>query len=76
MVEVVKYSVGNINAGLLPKDIESEQQQKAKVLIEGIRKTRKELVIEEFEPIGNPKKEIHKIIALWNANILIIGHHK
>jgi nucleotide-binding universal stress UspA family protein len=78
IIYVVEESVGSIDAGLLPVDIENLGISKAKAFINEIRTCFKTIPIEEFIPIGVPHKEIQKLISLWEPDLLVIGqetHH-
>lgn len=74
IVEVIEFSAGNIDAGILPLDIEKENQTKAKTNIDQLKSLFPNIKITEFEPIGKPVKEINKIIKRNNIDMLIIGH--
>lgn len=74
LIEVTNYSVGNVEAGVMPADFDKAGVLRSKAHIEEIKKTYPNLSIEEFEPIGVPDKELNQTIKLWDANILVIGH--
>ncbi|MDY7396876.1 universal stress protein [Aureibaculum sp. 2210JD6-5] len=74
IVEVTNLSIGNIDAGIIPQDIEKANQFKAKINIEQVKSLFPKVNIKEFEPIGKPVEEIKKIIELYNGDMLIIGH--
>ena len=76
IAEITKYSTGNIPGGVMPIEAEKVNQQRAKTYIDEIRQVYPSLIIEEFVPIGNPEVELKKIIKLWEADLLVIGHHK
>ena len=76
LICVTKPSMGNIDAGITPAQFEKAMQRRSDLLIDEINITHPEAKFEEFDPIGNPKKEIENIIALWKPDMLIIGHHK
>ena len=75
LVEVTNFSTGNIDAGVLPEDAEKAGQIAAKTHIETVKANFPGVVFKEFEPIGNPRKEIDEVIESWGADLLIIGHH-
>lgn len=72
---VTKPSMGNIDAGITPVEVEKAMQRRSDLLIDEISITHPEVKFEEFDPIGNPEKEIRNVIALWKPDMLIIGHH-
>ncbi len=74
IVEVTNYSVGNIDAGVLPEEADKASQIQAKAKVEQLKSLFPNTVIKEFEPIGKPTDEIKKIIETWGADMLIIGH--
>jgi len=75
IAEITTYSMGNIDAGILPFDAEKAMQQRAKTYIDEIKQLYPDLLIQEFVPIGKPHIEIKKIINIWGADMLVIGHH-
>jgi len=75
IAEITKYAMGNIDAGIMPFDAEKANQQRAKTYIDEIKQQYPDMSIQEFVPIGKPDIEIQKIIKLWGADMLIIGHH-
>ncbi len=75
IAEITNYAIGNIDAGVLPYDVELANQKRAKKHINEIRLMHPGMVIKEFLPIGNPDIEIMKIIKFWKADLLVIGHH-
>jgi nucleotide-binding universal stress UspA family protein len=75
IIYVVRYSIGNIAAGVMPFEIEENEKEKAIKLIDKIKKNHPEVKITDFETIGLPIQEILKITKNWEAELLIIGHH-
>ncbi|WP_452598323.1 universal stress protein [Pontimicrobium sp. MEBiC01747] len=75
VIYVTNYSIGNIEAGVLPNVVEQQLQQRHDILMDEINITHPAIEIHEFDPIGRPEKEIENIISLWKPNLLIIGHH-
>ena len=59
----------------MPFEAEKANQQRAKKYVDEIKQVYSELEIKEFVPIGIPEIELKKIIELWEADLLIIGHH-
>ncbi len=74
LIEVTNYSIGAVEAGVMPIDLENAGVLQSKAHIEQIKKVYPNLHIEEFEPIGIPDKELNETIKLWDADILVIGH--
>ena len=75
VIYVVRYSIGNIDAGILSIEIEQQEKENAVNLIDKIKKENPEIRFQDLEVIGRPDKEIGKEIQHWNADLLIIGHH-
>lgn len=75
LVSVTDYSIGNMDAGISPKEIEDTGQAQAKAHVKDLLSRHGDLNIVEFEPIGRPDLEINKVIDDWQADLLIIGHH-
>jgi len=75
IVYVVRYSIGNIAAGIMPYEIEENEKEKAIELIRKIEINNPSVKITDFETVGLP---IHKIIKMtddWDADLIVIGHH-
>ncbi|MDX1828250.1 MAG: universal stress protein [Lutibacter sp.] len=75
IVYVVRYSIGNIAAGIMPFEIEENEKEKAIKLINKIKSNNPEIKITDFETIGLPILKIIKMTEDWDAELLIIGHH-
>ncbi len=75
IISIIKYSLGNIEAGILPQVIEKENEKQAMKSINKIKNEHKDVLISNFETVGIPEKEIIKQIKIWNADLLILGHH-
>lgn len=75
MVSITKYSLGNIDAGVLPQEIEKANELRTKKLIDKIKKEHSNVTIVDLEIVGIPEKEIIKEIKRWKADLLILGHH-
>lgn len=74
IIEVTNYSVGAVEAGIMPADFEKAGVLHSKAHINQIKKAYPNLHIDEFEPIGIPDKELNTAIKLWGADLLVIGH--
>jgi nucleotide-binding universal stress UspA family protein len=75
IVYVIRYAIGNIDAGVLPIEIEEHEKENAIELINNIKKEYPEINIQDFETIGYPAEEINKLIQKWEADLLVLGHH-
>ena len=75
IVHIVRFAMGNIDAGILPKDVEEKEKEQAIQLINKIKEEHGDVKIQDFETIGRPVKEINHEIKEWEADLLIIGHH-
>ncbi len=75
IVYVVRYSIGNIAAGIMPFVIEENEKEKAITLMDKIKKNNPKIKISDFETIGLPLHKIIKMTEDWDAELLIIGHH-
>lgn len=75
IVYVVRYSIGNIAAGIMPFEIEANEKEKAIELIKKIKINNPEIEINDFETIGLPLNKIVKMTEDWDAELLIMGHH-
>lgn len=75
IIYVIRYSIGNVDKGILPVRIEEYEKERAIALVGKIKNQHPEIKISELEPIGHPIDEIHKAIDLWKPDLFIIGHH-
>lgn len=75
IVAIINYSLGNIDAGVLPQDIEKVNIAQVKNLVKKIKTKHSNIVIKDFETVGVPEAEISKKIDEWEADLLILGHH-
>jgi nucleotide-binding universal stress UspA family protein len=74
IISIIKYAMGNIDAGVLPSEVEKANELRTIKLIEKIKKEHPNTIIKDFVTVGIPVKEIHKGIKEWKADLLIIGH--
>ncbi|MHB1148275.1 MAG: universal stress protein [Lutibacter sp.] len=75
IIYVIRFSIGNVDTGILPVKIEEYEKERAIELVEKIKKQHPEIKISDIEPIGLPITEINKAIVNWKPNLFIIGHH-
>jgi len=75
IIYVVRYSPGNIPAGIFPADVQAQEKERAIELIDKIKSEHPEVKIQDFETLGRPADEINKTIQKWDADMLVIGHH-
>lgn len=75
LIYVIRFSVGNIDAGVLPIKIEDLEKERAVKLVEKIKKEHPKVKISDIEPIGLPIKEINLAIDNLKPDLFIIGHH-
>lgn len=75
IISVIKYSLGNIDAGILPQNIEKRNEKQAINNINKIKSEHRDVLISDFETVGIPEKEIIKQIKIWKSDLLILGHH-
>ncbi|MBK5209371.1 MAG: universal stress protein [Flavobacteriaceae bacterium] len=62
IIYVVRFSTGNIDAGVLPVKIEEYEKERALALVAKIKNQHPEIKISDIEPIGFPITEINKAI--------------
>lgn len=75
IIYVIRYSPGNIPAGIFPADVQAQEKDKAIKIIDKIKSEHPEVKIHDFETLGRPAEEISTTIRKWDADLLIIGHH-
>ena len=75
VVSIIKYAMGNIDAGILPTEVEKANEIRALKIIKKIKNSHPNAIIKDFVIVGIPEREISKIIKEWKADLLVIGHH-
>lgn len=75
IIYVIRFSIGNVEKGILPVRIEEYEKERAIELVEKIKKQHPDIKISDIEPIGRPFEEINKAIDHWKPDLFIIGHH-
>jgi nucleotide-binding universal stress UspA family protein len=75
IIYVIRFSTGNIDAGVLHIEIEEYEKERAVELVGKIKNEHPEIKISDIEPIGRPISEINKAIENWKPDLFIIGHH-
>jgi len=75
IISIIKYSLGNIDAGILRQDIEKENEKQVIKSINKIKNEHKDVLISNFETVGILEKEIIKQVKIWKVDLLILGHH-
>lgn len=76
IVIVSNYTVGYIDAGISPQEEDRELQLKMIEKIKKIVNDFPEKNIQYFVPIGDPEKEIKKLIDTLSIELLVLEHHK
>ena len=75
LIDVARLSIGYIDAGIYPGDIEELNRLRAEKTIEQIKKRFPQYQFVDFEPVGDPVEEIKSIIDDWKPDLLVLGHH-
>lgn len=75
LIYVIRFSPGNIPAGIFPADVQAQEKERAIELIDKIKSENPEVKIHDFETLGRPAEEIDKTIKKWDADLLVIGNH-
>ncbi len=75
IIYVIRFSIGNVEKGILPIKIEDYEKERAIELVGKIKKQHPDIKISDIEPIGHPIAEINKAIDYWKPDLFIIGHH-
>jgi nucleotide-binding universal stress UspA family protein len=76
LIDVARLSLGYIEAGIYPEDLEEINRQRAEKTVEKVKGQYPDMEFVDFEPVGDPVEEIKEIIKEWKPDILIVGHHK
>ena len=76
LIDVARLSIGYIDAGIYPGDMEELNRMRAEKTIEGIKEEFPQYSFVDFEPVGDPVSEIQHIIESWKPDMLVLGHHK
>ena len=75
LIYVIRFSPGNIPAGIFPADVQAQEKERAIELIDKVKSERPDVKMHDFETLGRPAEEIIKTIQKWDADLLVIGHH-
>lgn len=75
IIYVIRFSTGNIDAGILPVKIEEYEKERAVKLVKKLKNEHPYLKISDMEPIGLPIKKINQAINQEKPDLFIIGHH-
>ncbi|HEY9170365.1 MAG TPA: universal stress protein [Lutibacter sp.] len=75
IIYVIRFSIGNVEKGILPVKIEEYEKVRAIELVGKIKDQNPVIKISDIEPIGLPIPEINKAIENWKPDLFIIGHH-
>ena len=75
VIYIVPYAMGNIDAGIFPTDIEKQELEDAKTLLDSIKNDYDKVDITNIVSVGKPIDEIEQIIGNWQADLFVIGHH-
>ncbi len=76
LIDVARLSLGYIEAGIYPEDLEEVNRLRAEKTVEKVKAQYPDMKFVDFEPVGDPVEEIKEIIKEWNPDILVVGHHK
>ena len=75
IIYVIRFSLINVDAGVLPIKIEDYEKQRAMELAEKIKKNHPGIKIKDIETVGLPIDEITATIDRWKPDLFILGHH-
>ncbi|MGV8946593.1 MAG: universal stress protein [Lutibacter sp.] len=75
IIYVIRFSLINVDAGVLPIKIEDYEKQRAMELAEKIKKNHPGIKIKDIETVGLPIDEITAAIDRWKPDLFILGHH-
>ena len=76
LVDVAKLSVGYIEAGYYPVDLEEIDKKRAEKTVEMLKKQYPDIEFADFELVGDPVEELKSVVKEWKPDMLVIGHHK
>ncbi|MDC7226898.1 MAG: universal stress protein [Spirochaetales bacterium] len=76
LTDIARLSVGYIEAGIYPTDLEDIDRQRAEKTVERIKEQYPDIDFAEFESVGDPVEELRTIITDWKPDMLVVGHHK
>ena len=76
LIDVARLSLGYIEAGIYPEDLEEINRQRAENTVGKIKEQYPDMNFVDFEPIGDPVEEIKEIVKKWEPDMLVTGHHK
>ena len=76
LVDVARLSVGYIEAGIYPVDLEELDKMRAERAVERIKKQFPDVSFTDFELVGDPVEELKTVVDEWKPDMLVVGHHK
>lgn len=76
LIDVAKLSVGYIEAGIYPTDLEDIDRKRAERTVERIKGLYPSIEFTDFELVGDPVEELKMVVKEWEPDMLIVGHHK
>ena len=76
IADVARISIGYIDGGIYPEDLEEFNRLRAERTVEQIKARYPDYEFVDFEPIGDPVLEIKNIVEEWKADLLVVGHHR
>lgn len=76
LIDVAKLSIGYIEAGIYPADLEEIDRMRAERTIEKIENDFPDVNFVDFEQVGDPVEEIKTVIKDWSPDMLLVGHHR
>ncbi len=76
LIDVARLSIGYIEAGIYPSDLEDIDRMRAEKTVEDVKKKFPDAGFVDFEQVGDPVEEIKTVVAEWKPDMLVVGHHK
>ncbi|HAK44757.1 MAG TPA: hypothetical protein DCO79_02395 [Spirochaeta sp.] len=76
LIDVARLSVGYIEAGIYPTDLEEVDRKRVEKTVERIRTAYPDIAFTDFKLVGDPVEELKTVIEEWQPDMLVVGHHR
>ena len=76
LIDVARLSIGYIEAGIYPTDLEGIDRFRAEKTVENVKAEYPDISFVDFEQVGDAVEEIKAVVKDWQPDLLAMGHHK
>ena len=76
LLDVAHLSMRYSEAGVYPPNLEDFDKKRAEKTVADVKKEFPDINFVEFELVGEPVTELRSVVAEWEPDMLIVGHHR